>query len=106
MSVSARSEDLRSAGLAWRTIQPCFSRRSAPLLVAPAADDELRSDVGHPGPRVLAHEPQELELRRHDPVPLTQAVVQRVVQARLTADEIREESLEVCDVIQFICHGI
>lgn len=50
-AVSARSEDLRSAGLVWRTIHPWFSRRSAPLLVAPTpmANSAARSATRAPG---------------------------------------------------------
>jgi hypothetical protein len=72
----------------------------------PDADGELGGDVRDPGTGVIAQVAQELELRGHDPVPFTQAVVERVVQACLASHKVHEELRDIGRTsIESRCHG-
>jgi hypothetical protein len=56
---------------------------------------------------VVAKVAQGLELRGDDAVPLTETVVEGVVQTRLASDEVGEEAREVDGLTAcFRCHGM
>jgi hypothetical protein len=59
------------------------------------ADGEFAGEVADPGAGVRVQVAQELVLRGDDPVPLAQPVVELVVQARLTADQVGEQGLRI-----------
>ena len=70
-------------------------------------DDELGGGSGGTRALVVTDVPQELVLRGHDAVCCPEFVVELVVQARLTADQVGEERHvdRVC-TLRLCCHGM